>query len=195
MTSTLNSRLAVIGFRLAGVRTPAAGAVDTDLEHTLLEALGQCTADGRLASLVFSWMHVHSEHVIVEKLAKFSRAEPEVAAWLSAIAAYACEQGLHKWAKLVRRQAAPTCLFTEQVTRSAIRLKGAIPWLERQNLLVAEVRDLSLRVSIEKAFSESGLVSLPNGFLAFPPGLRPEIEALVLKNGYVVKRVTSDGSA
>lgn len=64
-----------------------------------------------------------------------------------------------------------------------------------ENLLVAEVRDLSLRVSIEKAFSESGLVSLPNGFLAYPPGLRPEIEALVLKNGYVVKRVTSDGSA
>jgi hypothetical protein len=64
-----------------------------------------------------------------------------------------------------------------------------------ENLLVAEVQDLSLKVAIEKAFSESGVISLPNGFLAFPLGLRPEIEALVIKNGYVVKRVTSDGPA
>jgi hypothetical protein len=62
-----------------------------------------------------------------------------------------------------------------------------------ENLLVARVRDLSLKVAIEKAFSESGVVSLPNGFLAIPLGLQPEIEALVLRNGYVVKRVTSDG--
>lgn len=62
-----------------------------------------------------------------------------------------------------------------------------------ENLLVAEVQDLSLRVAMERAFSERGIVSLPNGFLAFPVGLRSEIEALVLKNGYVVKRVTSDG--
>ena len=154
MTSTFNSRLAAIGFRLAGVRTPARGEGDTDLEHTLLEALGQCSADGRLASLMFSWMHVHAEHVIVEKLAKFSRAEPEVVAWLSAIAAYACEQGRHKWAKLVRRQAAPMCLFTEQVTRSAIRLKGAVPWLERQNLLVAEG---SLRIRPDDVLSVAEL--------------------------------------
>jgi len=64
-----------------------------------------------------------------------------------------------------------------------------------ENLLVAEVQDLSLRVSIEKAFSQSGLVSLPNGFLAFPPALRPEIETLVRKNGYVVKTVKGDDHA
>ena len=64
-----------------------------------------------------------------------------------------------------------------------------------ENLLVAEVQDLSLRVSIEKAFSQSWLVSLPNGFLAFPPALRPEIEALVRKNGYVVKTVRGDDHA
>ena len=50
-----------------------------------------------------------------------------------------------------------------------------------ENLLIAEVQDLSLRVSIEKAFSQSGLISSPNGFLAFPLALQPEIEAVVLK--------------
>jgi len=65
-----------------------------------------------------------------------------------------------------------------------------------ENLLVAEVRDLCLRVSIEKAFSESGrVVLLPNGFLAFPKGLQRELEALVTKSGYVVRRVTADGPA
>jgi len=64
-----------------------------------------------------------------------------------------------------------------------------------ENLLVAEVQDLSLRVAIEKAFFQSGLVSLPNGFVSFPPALRPEIEALVRKNGYVVKTVKGDDHA
>jgi len=57
------------------------------------------------------------------------------------------------------------------------------------------VQDLSLRVAIEKAFFQSGLVSLPNGFVSFPPALRPEIEALVRKNGYVVKTVKGDDHA
>jgi hypothetical protein len=64
-----------------------------------------------------------------------------------------------------------------------------------ENLLIAEVQDLSLRVSIEKAFSQRGLVSLPNGFMAFPQALRPEIEALVLKNGYVVKTMRGNDHA
>ncbi len=64
-----------------------------------------------------------------------------------------------------------------------------------ENLLVAEVQDLSLRVAIERAFSQSGLVSLPNGFLAFPLALRPELEALVRKNGYVVKTVRGNDHA
>ena len=61
-----------------------------------------------------------------------------------------------------------------------------------QDIAVAEVKDLSLRVALEKAFSSKGCVSLPGGFLAFPKDLRAEVEALVVKSGYVVKRVVSD---
>ena len=64
-----------------------------------------------------------------------------------------------------------------------------------QDIAVAEVKDLSLRVALEKAFSTKGFVSLPGGFIAFPKDLREQVEALVVKSGYVVKRVVSDGRA
>jgi hypothetical protein len=59
-------------------------------------------------------------------------------------------------------------------------------------LLLARVRDLSLKVQIERAFSNHGqLVSLSEEWLAFPAGLLAEIEKLVKKAGYVVKTVQS----
>ncbi|MBW2739162.1 MAG: hypothetical protein JRE64_10020 [Deltaproteobacteria bacterium] len=59
-----------------------------------------------------------------------------------------------------------------------------------QNLLVARVRDLSLKVAIQKAFTDSGkVVFLPDNFIAFPNDLTKKIEALVNKSGYVVKAI------
>lgn len=57
-----------------------------------------------------------------------------------------------------------------------------------QDLLVAKVKDLSLKVAIEKSFSDPAkLVLLPNDFIAFPRGLLGEIEKLVTKSGFVVR--------
>ncbi len=59
-----------------------------------------------------------------------------------------------------------------------------------QDLLVAKVRDLSLKVAIEKSFSDPAkLVFLPNDFIAFPRGLLGEIERLVTKLGFVVRSI------
>jgi hypothetical protein len=59
-----------------------------------------------------------------------------------------------------------------------------------QDLLVAKVRDLSLKVAIEKSFSDPAkLVFLPNDFIAFPRGLLGEIEKLVTKSGFVVRSI------
>jgi hypothetical protein len=59
-----------------------------------------------------------------------------------------------------------------------------------QDLLVAKVRDLSLKVAIEKSFSDPAkLVFLPNDFIAFPRGLLGEIERLVTKSGFVVRSI------
>ena len=61
-----------------------------------------------------------------------------------------------------------------------------------QNLLVARVSDLSLKVMLEKKFGEPGqLVSLSGEFVAFPNGLLPEIRGWLKKSGYVVKSLNS----
>lgn len=63
-----------------------------------------------------------------------------------------------------------------------------------QELLLARVADLSLKVAIQRAFSDPGkLVSLPNDFIAFPRDLRGELERVVLKSGHVVKTVEAEG--
>jgi hypothetical protein len=59
-----------------------------------------------------------------------------------------------------------------------------------KNLLIAKVRDLSLKVQIEKTFADSSsVVFLPNDFIAFPQGLLSHIQKLVTKSGYVIKTV------
>ena len=59
-----------------------------------------------------------------------------------------------------------------------------------QKLLVASVRDLSLKVAIQKTFADSGkVVFLPNNFIAFPYDLTKKMEALVNKSGYVIKTI------
>ncbi|MEM6317119.1 MAG: hypothetical protein AAF960_05575 [Bacteroidota bacterium] len=61
-----------------------------------------------------------------------------------------------------------------------------------QNLLVAKVTDLSLRVLIEKGLPKEGqLVVLSDEFIAFPPSVLPTIERIISKSGNVIKQVTA----
>ena len=55
-----------------------------------------------------------------------------------------------------------------------------------QNLSVARVSDLSLKVALEKALG-SRIVSLGEEFLAFPAGAVAEVKRLVAQRGHVVK--------
>jgi hypothetical protein len=58
------------------------------------------------------------------------------------------------------------------------------------DLLLARVKDLSLKVALQKAFSDPGqLLVLPNDFIAFPQELLGDIQRLIDKSGYVVKTI------
>ncbi len=58
------------------------------------------------------------------------------------------------------------------------------------NLVLARVKDLSLKVELQKAFSApTQLVILPNDFIAFPPERLEDIRRLIGKSGYVVKTI------
>jgi hypothetical protein len=61
------------------------------------------------------------------------------------------------------------------------------------NLLIAAIKDLSLRVLLEKKFSDSKqVVTLSDEFISFPLNLLPEIEKVVVKSGNAVKYVNAD---
>jgi len=58
------------------------------------------------------------------------------------------------------------------------------------DLLLARVKDLSLKVELQKVFSDPGqLVLLPNDFIAFPKELLSDVQRLIGKSGYVVKTI------
>ena len=61
------------------------------------------------------------------------------------------------------------------------------------NLLIAAVKDLSLRVLLEKKFSDAKqFVTLSDEFISFPLNLLPEIQKVVMKSGLAVKYVNAD---
>lgn len=58
-----------------------------------------------------------------------------------------------------------------------------------KNLLVARIKDLSLKVKIEKRFAgTSKIVTLSKEYISFPKGALPEIEKIMKKSGHVIKR-------
>ncbi|MCF8092535.1 MAG: hypothetical protein K9K21_12370 [Desulfotignum sp.] len=59
-----------------------------------------------------------------------------------------------------------------------------------RNLLVAQIKHIGLKASLEKALSNEDVLFLPNGFIAFPKGLENMIEKAVVQQGFAVKRVT-----
>lgn len=129
--------LSGIGFRIAdtGVSGDGTAIGPADIEATLLDAVEAFPTDLRLAALVLTWVKVHGEHVIVEKLGKLAiqrRTEnPGAMPWLSAVAAWAVECGSHKWGKLVRKAHPPRYLPPREVTESAIARKGREEWAAR----------------------------------------------------------------
>ncbi len=61
------------------------------------------------------------------------------------------------------------------------------------NLMIAAVKDLSLRVLLEKKCSASKqVVTLSDEFISFPLNLLPEIQKIVIKSGHAVKYVDAD---
>ncbi|PXF60990.1 MAG: hypothetical protein C4B59_06475 [Candidatus Methanogaster sp.] len=61
-----------------------------------------------------------------------------------------------------------------------------------EDLMVAQVKDLSLKVQIEKSCNGSQLVSLPDDYIAFPCGVLPAIQKIVSASGHVVKKARNE---
>jgi len=58
-----------------------------------------------------------------------------------------------------------------------------------KNLMIARIKDLSLKVQIEKSYAGSrSFVSLPDDYIAFPDDFLPAIKKLVETSGHVIKK-------
>jgi hypothetical protein len=162
LSSIPSDSLATIGFRLGpghALRPPE--QFDVDIERTLLDAILAMPTDRRLASVLFSWVKVHGNYVIVEKLRKLSGRAPwksrEELAWLVAVSRWAVENGGNKWRKLVTPLPGPVYLYDQEVSESAISRKGAVPWLEEVGF---RVPDGALRIRESDVMSPEELASV-----------------------------------
>jgi hypothetical protein len=88
--------------------------------------------------------------------------------------------------------------LTEWLREHAVAFRKLIETVEvrrgkqiiHTHLLLARVKDLTLKVALQKAFPEPNqLVLLSNDFIAFPPQLLGDIQRLLGKSGYVVKTI------
>lgn len=62
-----------------------------------------------------------------------------------------------------------------------------------ENLMIARVKDLSLKVQIENSFTDSrSLISLPDDYIAFPSDLLPQLQKLVEMSGHVIKKTRNE---
>ncbi len=76
-----------------------------------------------------------------------------------------------------------------QAVRTVARRWGK--QIVHDNLLLAKINDLSLKITIQKALAgDEQLLVLPNDFIAFPRGLLPAIDKLVKQSGYAIKQIT-----
>jgi len=88
--------------------------------------------------------------------------------------------------------------LTEWLRKHAVAFRKVIETVEARrgkqiihtNLLLARVKDLTLKVALQRAFPEPGqLVLLSDDFIAFPPQLLGDIQRLLGKSGYVIKTI------
>ena len=74
------------------------------------------------------------------------------------------------------------------VAESIERKRGRL--IVHENLLVARVGDLSLKVMLEKKFGAPGQwAALSDDFVAFPKGLLPVMQSWLKKSGHVIKSI------
>lgn len=128
-----------IGIRVSGCHEDQP-KTNTDIEQVLLSALEAFPSDARLVSVLHSWLKVHGNYVIVEKLGKFAKKRwadtPQHLPWLTMAAAWAHSCGYAKWKKLAQPVAGPVYLYPEKMTRSAVQMHGADACYEPLGIII-----------------------------------------------------------
>ena len=118
---SLDQKLDYIGLQIAVTRK-ARTKIWIDIEETLHEASLDVSHDSRLFSLLCSWVSVHGDYVIIEKLMKLQK--KKYSPWLVAVAICASNLGFHQWKRLIQKQSRVFSLVDPDLASSSISIKG-----------------------------------------------------------------------
>jgi hypothetical protein len=95
----------------------------------------------------------------------------------------------------------PTFIWLQKHHQAFRNIVRAINKLEgktvvHNNIMIARIRDLSLKVLLEKKFTDTKqVVSLSEEFISFPVNLLSEIQKVVTKSGHAVKFIDANANA
>lgn len=128
----LNQKLSLIGVRLGyfakDKKTSSTTCFDYDIEETLILASYEASHDYRLLSLIITWVKIHGDYVIVEKLFKklkeFEkyRGQSHV---INMVAVQAVVSGFLKWKKwITSSKDKPRCPLKDESLQSSIEYQG-----------------------------------------------------------------------
>ena len=153
----LYTKLSQIGF---SVRCSLEEEIqNVDIERTIVEACYYVDEDGRLLSLLFSWLKIHGSHIIPDKLFKeYAQMKKYLGdtLWFSAICAYMASIKDPRFKKGIQISK-KVHHYMNQDQASLIKMKGAVPFLKAIGILVSES---SLRIRQTSILSSDELVRL-----------------------------------
>ncbi len=149
---SLDQKLCYIGFQIVA---PKIGGTKqwVDIENALYEATLEVTQDSRLFSLICSWVSVHGDYVIIEKLMKLQKKKNSP--WLVAVAICASNMGFHQWKRLIKKQKNTFALVDQDLALSSISMKGEESNFRSKGFLIPKE---SIRIRSSDAQSATSLI-------------------------------------
>lgn len=111
---------------------------EPDIERTIIKSLYHIDDEGRLLGLIFSWLHVHGEHLLADKIFKEydeCRKYLGETPWFSALCAYMYSMKDHRFKKGARKLNKGHS-FGNRDQSSLIKLKGSVKYLEEIGISV-----------------------------------------------------------
>jgi hypothetical protein len=151
---TLDQKLYYIGIQLSDVKKTKRPQW-IDIENTIHEATLEIPQDSRLFLLLSSWVSVHGDYVIIEKLMKLQKKKNSP--WLVALAICALNMGFHQWKRLINKQKGPLALVNIELALSSTRLKGEEPNYRKYGFLIPKG---IIRVRVSDVQTTEGLVKI-----------------------------------
>ena len=186
LLNRIYSDMSCVGVNLVAPREESSSFVD--IEKTLIQCaavLGE-SKDGRLLSLVFSWLDMHSKYVIVEKLKKltnqYEQVSPEPLVWLSSFGHYCWKvKKQHKWKAIASKYPDEHYLEPQELSKIFIEKNGNYPWLEGTGISIAEGTIRFRRADIMTASQLSETNHQFKNRLKFGPAWRADIVMAIEK--------------